>query len=206
VIDVGGQRSERRKWLSTFDCVTAVIFCVAISDYDQGIAEQKSLRWPFDLLSIAFNLNFCPVLREDRTQNRMKEALVLFEEIVNSQVFHKIDFIVFFNKIDLFAEKLSRSSPAVCFPVWSQLVSVAYCGVELPHYSRARSCPPVDRATISGGEESSGASQGVPSLYVRHWYDSSASLFPLVHGFTQSSCRPREHGPHFRQRSHDAPK
>jgi hypothetical protein len=99
---------------------------------------------------------------------------VLFEEIVNSQVFHKIDFIVFFNKIDLFAEKLSRSSPAVCFPVWSlQVLSIdsTYCCSELPHHSRTRGCPPVDRAAVSGGEESSGPTQGVPSFYVRHRYD-----------------------------------
>jgi guanine nucleotide-binding protein G(t) subunit alpha 3 len=32
LFDVGGQRNERRKWIHLFEGVTAVIFCVAISE------------------------------------------------------------------------------------------------------------------------------------------------------------------------------
>ena len=35
MIDVGGQRSERRKWIHAFEGVKAVIFLTAINEYDQ---------------------------------------------------------------------------------------------------------------------------------------------------------------------------
>lgn len=31
MFDVGGQRSERKKWIHCFEGVTAIIFCVAMS-------------------------------------------------------------------------------------------------------------------------------------------------------------------------------
>lgn len=34
MFDVGGQRSERKKWIHCFEGVTAIIFCVALSGYD----------------------------------------------------------------------------------------------------------------------------------------------------------------------------
>ncbi|OBZ87033.1 Guanine nucleotide-binding protein subunit alpha, partial [Choanephora cucurbitarum] len=83
MFDVGGQRSERKKWIHCFEFVTAIIFLVAISEYDQ-------------------------VLIEDETVNRMQEALTLFDSICNSRWFIKTSIILFLNKIDIFKEKLSR--------------------------------------------------------------------------------------------------
>jgi len=90
MMDVGGQRSERRKWLHCFDRVTAIIFCVALSEYDQ-------------------------VLREDVT-NRMVESLTLFGEVFNSLYLKDVTFLLFFNKNDLFEEKIKTVDLAVCFP------------------------------------------------------------------------------------------
>jgi guanine nucleotide-binding protein subunit alpha len=34
-----GQRSERKKWIHCFEAVTSIIFCVALSEYDQMLLE-----------------------------------------------------------------------------------------------------------------------------------------------------------------------
>ena len=90
MVDVGGQRSERRKWIHCFENVTAVLFCTALSEYDQ-------------------------TLREDSRQNRMKESLQLFNEIVNSQWFRTTAFILLLNKTDLFKEKITKIPLTQCF-------------------------------------------------------------------------------------------
>ncbi|GHJ90044.1 hypothetical protein NliqN6_6446 [Naganishia liquefaciens] len=41
LFDVGGQRSERRKWVSCFENVTAVLFLVALSGYNATLVEDK---------------------------------------------------------------------------------------------------------------------------------------------------------------------
>lgn len=91
LFDVGGQRSERKKWMHCFENVTAIVFLVAISEYDQ-------------------------VLVEDETMNRMQEALTLFDSICNSRWFVKTSIILFLNKIDLFKEKLPKSPMGKYFP------------------------------------------------------------------------------------------
>lgn len=46
MLDVGGQRSERRKWIHCFDDVKAIIFLTAINEYDQVIAV-RIITWQF---------------------------------------------------------------------------------------------------------------------------------------------------------------
>ena len=43
MFDVGGQRSERKKWIHCFEGVTAIIFCVALSAYDLLLAEDEEM-------------------------------------------------------------------------------------------------------------------------------------------------------------------
>lgn len=43
VFDVGGQRSERRKWIHCFDNVNAVIFVAALSDYNMNLLEDSNM-------------------------------------------------------------------------------------------------------------------------------------------------------------------
>ena len=91
MFDVGGQRSERKKWIHCFDNVTAILFVVSIAEYDQ-------------------------VLEEDKNVNRMKESMELFENIVNNQYFKRKSFICFFNKKDLFETKIRDKSIQPYFP------------------------------------------------------------------------------------------
>ena len=53
MFDVGGQRSERKKWIHCFEGVTSIIFCVALSDYDLVLAEDEEMvNDDDDLLSV----------------------------------------------------------------------------------------------------------------------------------------------------------
>ncbi len=74
VFDVGGQRSERKKWIHCFEDVNAIIYISAISEFDQ-------------------------VLFEDETTNRMVESMRLFESICNSRWFINTSMILFLNKV-----------------------------------------------------------------------------------------------------------
>ncbi|TFK31436.1 hypothetical protein BDQ12DRAFT_717000 [Crucibulum laeve] len=41
MLDVGGQRSERKKRTHYFESVTSIIFCTALGKYDYLLLEQK---------------------------------------------------------------------------------------------------------------------------------------------------------------------
>lgn len=89
LFDVGGQRNERRKWIHLFEGVTAVIFCAAISEYDQ-------------------------TLYEDENKNRMMETKELFEWVLKQKCFEKTSFMLFLNKFDIFEKKVSKVPLNVC--------------------------------------------------------------------------------------------
>ncbi|EGC28923.1 G-protein subunit alpha 3 [Dictyostelium purpureum] len=91
IVDVAGQRGERKKWINFFDDVTAIVFVAAINEYDQKLVE-------------------------DNCTNRLHESLNLFDQICNDSTFPKSSIILFLNKIDLFREKLKRTSIKICFP------------------------------------------------------------------------------------------
>ncbi|KAF7296914.1 Heterotrimeric G-protein alpha subunit [Mycena indigotica] len=94
MFDVGGQRSERKKWIHCFESVTSIIFCTALSEYGQ-------------------------VLEEERRVNRMRESLYLFESIINSRWFLRTSVILFLNKIDVFKRKLPKIPLGRYFPEYA---------------------------------------------------------------------------------------
>lgn len=97
MFDVGGQRDERRKWIQCFNDVTAIIFVTACSSYNM-------------------------VLREDSSQNRLRESLDLFKSIWNNRWLKTISVILFLNKQDLLADKikLGKSKLEEYFPEFSR--------------------------------------------------------------------------------------
>ncbi|KAI0061797.1 G-protein alpha subunit [Artomyces pyxidatus] len=94
MFDVGGQRSERKKWIHSFESVTSIIFCTALSEYDQVLLEEKK-------------------------QNRMAESLVLFDSVINSRWFLRTSIILFLNKIDVFKNKLPKVPLEKFFPEYT---------------------------------------------------------------------------------------
>lgn len=52
MVDVGGQRSERRKWIHCFQDVTAVLFLVGLSGYNQGLVEDPSSNQMQDAMAL----------------------------------------------------------------------------------------------------------------------------------------------------------
>ena len=41
VVDVGGQKAERRKWIHCFQDVASILFVVSLSGYDQCLVEDR---------------------------------------------------------------------------------------------------------------------------------------------------------------------
>jgi len=91
MVDVGGQRSERRKWIHCFSNVNAILFVASLSCYDQ-------------------------CLREDIYQNSMIETLLLFQEVTNSEHFKSTEVILFLNKLDIFQDKIINTPLSEIFP------------------------------------------------------------------------------------------
>ncbi|CAH3117131.1 unnamed protein product [Porites lobata] len=91
VIDVGGQKNQRKKWIHFFEGVTAVVFFASLSSYDEFVEE-------------------------DENTNAMLDSLELFEEISQNEFLENTEFILFLNKHDLFVEKLKTSKLSSCFP------------------------------------------------------------------------------------------
>ena len=42
IIDAGGQKNQRKKWIHFFEGVTAVVFFVSLSSYDEFVEEDES--------------------------------------------------------------------------------------------------------------------------------------------------------------------
>ena len=82
--------SDQKKWINSFESVSSVVFLISLSSYDCSMFE-------------------------DRQKNQMQDALKLFEDTVNLDWFTETGFVLLFNKLDLFEEKIAKKSLKECF-------------------------------------------------------------------------------------------
>lgn len=99
MIDVGGQRSYRSKWMQVFEGIDAVLFMISCGSFDQ-------------------------TLREDCSTNRLVEALDLFRGVWQNRFLAETGLIVFLNKQDILEQKiLAGKSIGEYFPEYKDYVA-----------------------------------------------------------------------------------
>jgi len=90
-VDVGGQKSERRHWDQIIDKPDAVVFFVALTDWNLPTVANPKVT-------------------------KMMESMEIFKEILDFEAFKGTFWILMLNKIDLFKEKIQRVPLKATFP------------------------------------------------------------------------------------------
>jgi len=100
VLDPGGMRSERKKWIHIFENVSSLIFCANLSQFDQSLTE-------------------------DSTVNVFDETFNLWREISNLNWFTKSSrFVLVFTHFDIFQKKVSTNETP--FQTWGYTESQSW--------------------------------------------------------------------------------
>ncbi|GBG33689.1 Guanine nucleotide-binding protein subunit alpha [Hondaea fermentalgiana] len=117
LIDVGGQRIERRNWINYFDEVDIILYVVGLDGFSQ-------------------------LCIEDGRTNRMRESLEVFKDLCESPFFSQTNIILFLNKSDIFREKIQKISLNTCFQSYSGPAKDADAAIK---YVSKRFCDTHDR-------------------------------------------------------------
>ncbi|VDL94398.1 unnamed protein product [Schistocephalus solidus] len=115
ILDVGGQRSERKKWISCFEGVDAIIFVAALSEYDL-------------------------IRLEDGEMNRMRESMALFHSVCNNRWFRETNILLFLNKWDIFKKKIRTSPLNQCFADYRACFSPVFGCIMRQHWRFSGLC------------------------------------------------------------------
>ncbi|KAJ7624459.1 G-protein alpha subunit-domain-containing protein [Roridomyces roridus] len=92
VFDVGGAKSERRKWIHVFDDVTIIILTVGLTGYNRCLIE-------------------------DRDANQMQDSMAIWDALCHSKWFKpNTAMVLCFTKNDLFEEQVMTSDIIDFFP------------------------------------------------------------------------------------------
>lgn len=84
MVDVGGQKAERRKWINSFDNVTSIMFLASLSEYDMSAEDSFH-------------------------SNRLDETRGLYKTVTSFKCLENASVILFLNKKDIFEEKIKTS-------------------------------------------------------------------------------------------------
>ena len=87
IYDVGGQKSERAKWEKCMKETEGVIYCVSFADFDKPMFEEQGTV-------------------------RIKDALMIFEQLTHKEKFGNSPFFLLCNKFDAFSERIKNTN---CF-------------------------------------------------------------------------------------------
>jgi len=91
LIDVGGQRNERKKWAKIFEQANMLVYIAALSDYNKKCYEDDS-------------------------SNRLEESLQVFDDVINNNFFKNSTIVLLLNKYDVFSEKIKSVPLSEFFP------------------------------------------------------------------------------------------
>jgi len=99
IVDVGGQRGERKKWMRVFENeIDVVVYVASLAEFDQSDPEEKE-------------------------RSRILASIELFDEVINSY-FSQLPVILLLNKKDVFKRKIEKKGFGKFFEIDNDDMSV----------------------------------------------------------------------------------
>ncbi|CAP32734.1 Protein CBR-GPA-5 [Caenorhabditis briggsae] len=128
LIDVGGQKTERRKWIHFFEGVTAVMFVCSLSSFNQATEQEpnNAFAWETSLNKVQNKIlvrSTGKAKQRPGMVNRLDESVDLFTSIRENNFLKSSNFMLFLNKIDLLGKKLETIQFVNHFPAYEQWIT-----------------------------------------------------------------------------------